>query len=124
AAPSGELAVSPAGAFVDAAGLKPGGTAHGRVTVRNQTGSSLSLVGRTTSSSPESGELRMRMAAGGTVVSDGPPEQSATGSLPFVVASGEEVVFAVDVSLLPDSSRLLGQDVDIALQFDVEKANT
>jgi hypothetical protein len=41
--PTGELAVSPAGPFLRATGLFPGGEAHGAIQLRNQTGTWLDV---------------------------------------------------------------------------------
>jgi hypothetical protein len=72
AAPTGELGVSPVGAFVTGTGLRPGSEARGHMGVTNQTGKQLSVQVR---AMPDSGDLdealRVQVDSDGKRVFDG-----------------------------------------------------
>lgn len=69
AAPTGELGVSPVGAFLTGTALVPSSESHGHLSVTNQTGQRLSVLVRAL---PESRDLddvlRVEIASGGTRV--------------------------------------------------------
>jgi hypothetical protein len=72
AAPTGELGVSPVGAFLSGTGLVPSSESRGHLAVTNQTGKRLSVLVRAL---PESGDLdavlRVQIASDGRRLFDG-----------------------------------------------------
>jgi hypothetical protein len=72
AAPTGELGVSPVGAFLNGTGLVPSSESHGHLAVTNQTGKRLSVLVRALPESRDlDGILRVQIASGGRRLFDG-----------------------------------------------------
>jgi hypothetical protein len=107
AAPTGELAVSPATRpFLSAPSLRPGGAAvAGTFTVRNQTGSTLSVSFR---ARPDStlvdGLLRVRVRSAGRTLAATTLQGLRRGTAPLRMAPGATRRVTVSVSLAADAA--------------------
>ncbi len=98
--PIGELEVRP-GVFLHATGLVPGGDARqGRLTIRNQTGRTLSVALRALPDAHDLDALvRVRLSAGDTTVFSGTLGGLRTWTEPLVLRSGERAALRLRVAI-------------------------
>jgi hypothetical protein len=118
ATPTGELGVSPVGAFLSGTGLVPSSESHGHLSVTNQTGKRLSVLVRAL---PESRDLddvlRVEIAADGRRVFDGTLGDLRRGA---DVALEPGVTAPLDFrAWLPDSVRDGYQGRVVSVSFDL-----
>lgn len=123
AGPIGELATAPTGTFLTGTDIRPGTRVAGRLRVRNQTGATLAVTGRSeTSTSDLDRALHVRVQAGATTVADGSLADLAEGSRPWNVASGEETDLTFEVWLEAGATGYQGAFVEVDLHLDVTTA--
>lgn len=122
AAPTGELDVTPRGSFLTAEGLRVGEHATGRVSVRNQTGATLSVTTQFAAPPSEFLGLHVRLRAGSETVVDGTFDESG-GGRPWLLESGRTVDVSVEVWVAPtDEGRHVGA-IDIGVRFETQLAS-
>lgn len=123
AAPTGELGVSPVGAFLTGTGLVPAAESHGHLSVTNQTGKRLFVLVRAL---PESRDLdaalRVQIDSDGTRVFDGTLGELRRGA---DVAVDPGVTAPLDFrAWLPDSLRDGYQGRVVSVSFDLRSRAT
>lgn len=123
AAPTGELDVSPRGPFLVADGLPAGHPAGGRVSVRNQTGSTL-LVAAVVDAplSPFADQLRVRVLADAETVAEGGLAALAAGSRSWAMEPGRPVEVTVEAWVAPNDG--FGGIIDVAIRFTTTAASS
>lgn len=120
AAPTGELDIAPRGAFLIAETLPAGG----HLSVRNQTGVTLSVTAAVTSTATGFADrLHLRIRAGSETVAEGTLQSLVTGSRPWLLPSGVEVDVTVEASWVQtEDSHHVGA-VHIDMHFETEQGN-
>jgi hypothetical protein len=118
AAPTGELGVSPVGAFLTGTGLVPASESHGHLSVTNQTGKRLAVLVRAL---PESRDLddvlQVEIASEGTRVFEGTLGDLRRGA---DVAVGPGVTAPLDFrAWLPETLRGGYQGRVVSVSFDL-----
>jgi hypothetical protein len=120
AAPTGELAVSPVGAFVTATGLTPSSQpSAGRVTIRNQTAKRLSVAVELTAASTELDDVvAVRLTTPATTTGLRRLRE-LHGDQPALLhlAPGQEETVTVAVSVVPGLSGYGGRAADVAVRL-------
>lgn len=120
ATPTGELGVSPAGAFLNAPALRAGApAARGELAVRNQTRVPLAVDLRLSSRTGDLDDLaRVRVRAADRLVFDGTLGALRRGIRPFVLRPGASHRLRVSVALpAGDGRAAAGRSDAVALQF-------
>lgn len=122
AAPTGELAVSPAGNVLAKAGLRPGEVVRGTLEVTNQTGSRVAVRVRGAGEARDLDRLLLvRIEAGGINIFAGHLDALRRGTRPFPLASGARETLTVSVSLPRGSGvRSAARIASVALMFSTE----
>lgn len=124
AAPTGELDVSPPSHFLVADRVPAGRPVAGQVTVRNQTGSTLSVsVSVDAPLPPFADRLRVRVLADATTVAEGDLAGLVTPSRSWVVESGHETVVTVEAWVAPAGGSF-GDLVDVPIRFTTTRAGS
>ena len=126
AAPSGEIAVSPAGPkpFLTERALRPGEAAGGAVELANQTGQRLSLRPRALPSSDALDELLdVQLLAGDRVLASGPlGSLREAGGRALLLDPGERATLWVSASLDEGASDAAAAFVDVAIHLELKDA--
>jgi hypothetical protein len=120
-APTGELAVEPAGPFLRVTGLQPGEHASGALAVTNQTGKRLRMRLRALPDDRAFERLlRVRVEGGpGTLFEGSLGALRARGSTPFAIGSGRARKLRVGI-WLPERLRRGYQGVALTVPFELE----
>ncbi len=128
ATPTGELEMPRSGTFIEAHDLKPGTTharAAGKLAIRNQTGTDLSVRVKAAASSADLDELlQMKITAGDRVVAEGSLESlSGWSKRALRLPEGTQRTLTVEAGL-PDSAGrgYQGRIADVSLVFDSKPA--
>jgi hypothetical protein len=122
AIPPGELTVEPAGTFLAARGLEPGGAATGRLELRNITGTPVVVRLRGLPSSRDlDASLRVELAAGDDVVFRGRLGRLRGWTAPFALARAERRRLVARLWVAPGAGgKVAGAAVDVTVELRAE----
>jgi hypothetical protein len=119
-APTGDLAVEPAGTFIQAAELEPSDDAAGRFSITNQSGSTLAIRLRAQRDVYDlDAVVHVGVKAGATILFTGPLGRLGGWTDPFVLAPGESRRLSFRI-WLPYPSGAEARQSSVGLEFETE----